>query len=69
MKKSTIYITIGAVLVLGFLIWKAPISSKVADKVPVAEAPSYSDYKNTSYAVGGQNVFLKNGIKNPIIRQ
>ena len=62
MKKSTIYLTIGAILVLGILIWKAPTSSKVANKAPVAEAPSYSDYKNTSYAVGGQNVFLKNGI-------
>ena len=58
--KNTTYVAIGAVLLIGFLVWKTP-TTKESVKTPVAEAPSYKDYKNTSYAVGGQNVFLKNG--------
>lgn len=61
MKNKTTIIAILAIIVIGFLIWKAPASTKKS-QAPVAEAPTYSDYKNTSYAVGGQNVFLKNGL-------
>ena len=58
--KNTTFIALGAILLLGFLFWKTP-TSKDPVKTPVTEAPSYLDYKNTSYVIGAQNVFLKNG--------
>lgn len=62
MKNTTIYISVAAIALLGFLIWKTPASSKDSATAPVANAPSFLDYKNTSYAVGGQNVLLKDGL-------
>ncbi len=60
MKKTSIIIVL-AVILIGFLMWKAP-AKQVASTNETVTMPTYADYKNTSYAVGGQNVFLKNGI-------
>lgn len=61
MKKTTV-ITIIVIILLAIIGFSVRGTKQKAGQAEVTKTPSNLNYKNTSYVIGAQNVYLNNGV-------